>query len=54
MGDTSGDFKRIVVSLCAARRDEQGDYLGEETATALAQVILLHSHWSKFIYFSIG
>ena len=37
-GDTSGDFERIVVSMCTGMRDERGEELGEEQATAIAQV----------------
>ncbi|XP_075241558.1 annexin B11-like [Convolutriloba macropyga] len=37
-GDTSGNFKMIVVSLCTGERDERGDELGEEAASEIAQV----------------
>ncbi|XP_063727057.1 annexin A7-like [Symsagittifera roscoffensis] len=37
-GDTSGDFERIVVSMCTGMRDERGEELGEEQATAIAQI----------------
>ena len=48
-GDTSGNFKMIVVSLCTGERDERGDELGEEAATEIAQV----SYESNFIILQI-
>lgn len=38
-GDTSGDFKRIVVSMCAASRDEDGPDLDPDEAMNYAQIL---------------
>merc|ERR1712226_1597069 len=38
-GDSSGNFKMILTSLCSGERDERGDDLGEEKATEIAQML---------------
>lgn len=39
INDTSGDFKRIVVSMCAACRDEDGPELDGDEAMNYAQIL---------------
>ena len=46
INDTSGDFKRIVVSMCAACRDEDGPELDGDEAMNYAQV--RHPNISQF------
>jgi len=38
-GDTKGNFRMIVTSLCAGERDEKGGYLGKEEAKLVALML---------------
>merc|ERR1712226_1817344 len=38
-GDTKGNFRMIVTSLCSGERDEKGGYLGEEEAKLVALML---------------